>query len=53
MLGAHRLGAANRATCYNIALAPILHQGNTNAAAALRHYSLYREAPIVALLSRG
>ena len=47
------LGPANRATCNNIALALILHQGNTNAAAALRHFTLYRKAAFAALLSPG
>ena len=45
------LAPANRATCNNIALALILHQGNTNAAAALRHFTLYRKAAFAALLS--
>ena len=47
------LAPANRATCNNIALAVILHQGNTNAAAALRHFTLYRRAAFAALLSPG
>ena len=47
------LAPANRATCNNIALALILHQGNTNAAAALRHFTLYRKAAFAALLSPG
>ena len=42
---------ANRKTCNNIALAMILHQGNTNAAAALRHFRLHRKAAFAALLS--
>ena len=47
------LAPANRATCNNIALAVILHQGNTNAAAAMRHFMLHRKAAFAALLSRG
>ena len=45
------LAPANRATCNNIALAVILHQGNTNAAAAMRHFMLHRKAAFAALLS--
>ena len=44
---------ANRATCNNIALAVILHHGNTNAAAALRRFTLDRKAAFAALLSPG
>ena len=47
------LAPANRATCNNIALALILHQGNTNATAALGHFTLYRKAAFAALLSPG
>ena len=45
---------ANRATCNNIVLALILHHGRWhNAAAALRHFTLHRQAAFAALLSPG
>ena len=53
-LAHRRFAPANRATCNNIVLALILHLGRwRNAAAALRHFTLYRKEAFKAILSPG